>query len=91
MLEAALVRAGVDRYEADCSVANGPMMQVFISLGFVVTATMTSERWGGMVRFTKFLREAPRTAFQRQFVYGPRSVPGATYPEPAHHTERRHR
>jgi len=67
----ALADAGVSRYEADCSPANTAMMRLFSSDGFLVTATMNSERWGTMLRFTKFLREDAATAYRQQFIYVP--------------------
>jgi hypothetical protein len=59
--------AGVERIEGDCSPANVAMMRALPKLGFVVTATRATERWGLRVCFTKFLGEAAETAFARQF------------------------
>lgn len=59
--------AGVERIEGDCSPANLPMMRMLTGLGFLVTAAANSERWGAMVRSTKFLREDAEDVFARQF------------------------
>lgn len=64
--------SGCDRWEADCSPANTAMIRMFTSSRFVQTATINSERWGQMLRFTKFLREDAEAAFRRQFLYVPK-------------------
>jgi RimJ/RimL family protein N-acetyltransferase len=60
--------AGVNRYEAECSVANRPMIRLFTSQGFLITSTATSERWGAVLRFTKHLDDGAASAFRRSFV-----------------------
>lgn len=66
-LSDALRSAGVARWEADTSPANTPMIRMFSRAGFVVTSTLNSERWGAMLRFTKFLREDAQATFHEQF------------------------
>ena len=66
-----LGEAGCDRWEADCSPANRAVMRLLVSNGSLITANISSERWGQMVRFTKFLREDAEKAFRRQFIYVP--------------------
>jgi RimJ/RimL family protein N-acetyltransferase len=61
----------VGRIEVDTSIANIPMTRILHGLGFLVTGSSNSERWGAMLRFTKFLREKPAETFRRQFVYVP--------------------
>ncbi len=63
--------AGVTRLEAECSVANVAMTRLFISQGFLISSTITSERWGVMLRFTKFLEPEAEAVFRRQFVNVP--------------------
>jgi ribosomal protein S18 acetylase RimI-like enzyme len=62
-----LADAGVERVETDVSPSNQPVIRLHISQGFMVTASATSERWGALVHFTKFLSEEPENAFMRQF------------------------
>lgn len=67
-LAGVLREAGVARFEAECSPANPAMMRLFANLGFLVTSTTQTERWGTMLRLTKFLREDAEEAFRRQFI-----------------------
>jgi GNAT superfamily N-acetyltransferase len=62
-----LQRHGVDRLEADVSPANAPVLKMYLSLGYMVTSTTSSDRWGLTLRLTKFLREDARAIFLRQF------------------------
>ncbi len=59
--------AGIERVEGECSPTNAPMMRTLTKLGWVVTSTANSERWGATVRFTKFLRGDAEDVFARQF------------------------
>lgn len=65
--EAPLRAAGVERIEGDCSPANAPMMKMLVGLGYLATGTTSSERWGAMVHFAKFLRDEAEEVFTRQF------------------------
>jgi Acetyltransferase (GNAT) family len=69
---------GVERIEAECSPSNQPVIRLHISEGFMVTATSNSERWGSLLRMTKFLKEEPEKIFVRQFC----SMPVRTGPHP---------
>lgn len=60
--------AGIARWDVECSPMNTPVIRMFTGAGCVVTATQTSERWGAMLRFTKFLSEDAKAAYVRQFV-----------------------
>ncbi len=71
-LYAAFREAGVQRVEADTCPANAAMVKLLSGQGYLVTSTMTSERWGLMLRFTKFLDEEAGRAFERQFLDVPR-------------------
>ena len=67
-----LVAHGVERVEVDTSIANVPMQRILLRLGLVVTATMSSERWGQILRFTKHFGEESAQVFARQFINVPR-------------------
>lgn len=88
-LEAPLRAAGVERLEAEVSPGNAPMIQILGGLGWLVTATVNSERWGTLLRFTRFLDEDAEAAFVRSFCAlhvrpRPRAAPAA-----AHHHRRK--
>jgi RimJ/RimL family protein N-acetyltransferase len=59
--------AGVDRIEGECSPANVAMIKMLVGLGYVATGTSSSERWGTLLRYSKFLREEAEEIFARQF------------------------
>ncbi len=66
-LFAALQRAGVERIEADASPSNTTTMQLLLRVGFKATGTTLSERWGALVRLTKFLAPQSEQVFVEQF------------------------
>jgi hypothetical protein len=68
---APLRAVGCDRWEAECSSANSAMMRLFIGRGMLITSSVNSERWGHMVRFTKFLRPEAEKVFRRQYMNVP--------------------
>jgi hypothetical protein len=57
----------VERVVADTSPLNLAMARGFSELHFHVTGHQLSDRWGPMVRYTKFLDPACEAAFQRRF------------------------
>lgn len=59
--------AGVERVEGDCSPTNLPMARVLVGQGYVVTSTSNSERWGLVLRYSKFLTDDANEAFKRQY------------------------
>jgi hypothetical protein len=63
--------AGVERIEAECSPANVPMARLLTGQGYLVTGSVTSERWGVVLRYTKFLSEDASAAFMRQYTAMP--------------------
>jgi hypothetical protein len=74
--------AGAERVEAECSPANVPMARLLTGQGYIVTASTNSERWGVMLRYTKFLAPDAQAAFMRQYTSMPfaqrsRSKPNA--------------
>lgn len=66
-LFAALSRAGVDRVEAETSPTNATSVQHLTRLGFRVTGTLMTERWGALVRLVKFLSGPAEATFVQQF------------------------
>jgi RimJ/RimL family protein N-acetyltransferase len=66
-----LKAVGVVRVEADTSPTNIAVHRVFTALGMVVTNTVSSDRWGLMLRFTGFLDAAADRAFRSQFLQSP--------------------
>lgn len=64
---APLSAAGVERMEGEVSPTNLPMMRMLVGLGWVVNATVNSERWGTMVRLAKFLRDDAEATFSERF------------------------
>jgi hypothetical protein len=63
--------SGVERIEAECSPANVPMARLLTGQGYMVTGSVTSERWGVVLRYTKFLSEDAIAAFMRQYTAMP--------------------
>jgi len=62
---------GVERIEAESSPANVPMARLLTGQGYIVTASVNSERWGVMLRYTKFLVAEAQAAFMRQYTAMP--------------------
>jgi RimJ/RimL family protein N-acetyltransferase len=70
LIFARLARAGVERVETDTSPSNLRMMQLLTHMGFNVSGTVLTERWGAHVKFTKFLDEHSEQIFLDQFCVG---------------------
>lgn len=81
-----LRQVGCERVEVETSPANMPMVRIMSGQGFFVTSTVSSERWGYLLRFTKFLTPEAEIAFRRQYCVG--SPPAATI-SPATPNQRR--
>ena len=62
-----LIAHQVERIVADTSPVNLGMAIVFNELHFHVTGHQLSDRWGPLVRYTKFLNPACEAAFNRRF------------------------
>jgi ribosomal protein S18 acetylase RimI-like enzyme len=62
-----LARGGVERVVAETSPANIAMSHLFTELRFRVTGNVLSDRWGPLVRYTKFLAPACEAEFLRKF------------------------
>jgi ribosomal protein S18 acetylase RimI-like enzyme len=63
----ALVEHGVERIVAETWPTNVAMSHLFTEMQFHVTGHQLSERWGALVRYTKFLDPARAEAFARRF------------------------
>ncbi len=83
-MEAPLRSHGVARIEGDVTPTNAAMVRVNLEQGYVVTSTSTSDRWGMLLRFTKFLRRDVEDVFVRQFC-----AMAVTAPKTEPHTEAR--
>lgn len=62
-----LVARGVERIVAETWPTNIAMTRGFTEMHFHVTGHQLSERWGALVRYTKFLDPAREAAFERRF------------------------
>jgi len=65
-----LKAAGVERVEADTSPSNLAVVHIMNRFKFNITGTLLSERWGALVRFSKFLHEPSEDVFLRQYCTG---------------------
>jgi hypothetical protein len=65
--------AGVQRVEVDTSPANRATVRMLSGQGFIVTSTISSERWGLSLRFTKFLDEEAARIYTTQFLDVPQT------------------
>lgn len=62
-----LAEHGVERVVAETWPTNIAMSRGFTEMHFHVTGHLLSERWGALVRYTKFLDPAREAAFERRF------------------------
>lgn len=63
--------AGVERMELDATPTNGPTNIIMQSRqGYVATGTLNTDRWGTLVRLTKFLNVDAEGVFHDQFCAG---------------------
>ena len=77
-----LARGGVERVVAETSPANIAMSHLFTELRFCVTGNVLSDRWGPLIRYTKFLSPACEAEFLRKFGgAAPRKAEQAEQPE----------
>jgi len=65
--DAILRDAGVMRVEGEAAPTNYRQVRLLLRLGYCVTGTTNSERWGTMLRLTKFLRADAEERFAAQF------------------------
>jgi hypothetical protein len=78
----ALGHAGIARIEGDTAPTNIAVGRILSKLGFIVTSTVCSERWGMLLRFTKFLESDLGASFTRQFIAVAIDGPNPSQPEP---------
>lgn len=69
-----LREAGVRRAEAECLPTNAAMQRTLAAGGFVVTGSVASERWGFVLRLTKFLDDEAHDRFVDLFSPMPRNA-----------------
>jgi len=67
-LEDPLRAAGVERVETEVSPANAPMIRTIGEQGFIVTGQTATERWGLLLRYTRFLSHEANAVFRRHYV-----------------------
>jgi hypothetical protein len=75
-----LAAHGVERVVADTWPTNIAMSRGFTEMHFHVTGHLLSERWGALVRYTKFLDPVREAAFERRFAAALPSRPGRRTP-----------
>ena len=68
----ALKSAGVERVEAETSPSNMATLHLLSRLRFNPSGTVLTDRWGAMLKFTRFLDEHAEGVFLRQFCAGVR-------------------
>lgn len=68
----------VNRIETDISPANLSNLHIFNKLGFNITGINNTERWGSLIRMTKFLNTKAENVFLDQFCQGPRPQVNST-------------
>jgi RimJ/RimL family protein N-acetyltransferase len=62
--------AGVERVEADTSPSNLAIVHILNKFKFNVAGTNLTDRWGALIRFTRFLDRASEGIFLRQYCTG---------------------
>lgn len=67
---AVLKAAGVERVEAETSPSNMATLHLLSRLRFNPSGTVLTDRWGAMLKFTRFLDEAAERVFLDQFCVG---------------------
>jgi hypothetical protein len=70
--------AGVVRVEGDAAPINYRQVRLLMRLGYCVTGSTISERWGAMLRLTKFLCADAEGRFATQFCRDPFLARGIT-------------
>lgn len=61
---------GVPRLEGEISPLNQKHLHIFMKAGFVVSGLNLTERWGSMLRLTRFLDSQRMDVFSKQFCHG---------------------
>jgi RimJ/RimL family protein N-acetyltransferase len=68
-----LTEAGVARFECDAAPSNVRCIATALALGFVVTGTTLSERWGALSRLTRYLNPGAEESYLDRFCAAGRS------------------
>lgn len=68
-----LARAGVARVEMETAPSNAQCMASALTLGFVVTGTVLSERWGALSRMARYLNAEAEESYLDRFCAAGRS------------------
>lgn len=66
-MDALLREVGVQRVQGDTAVNNVSQIRLLHRIGYRVTGSSTCERWGALLRLTKFLVPEPAAAFAQQY------------------------
>ena len=69
-LAEALGPAGVERIDCDVAPVNVACLTVSTRLGFIPRGTLNTDRWGALVRLTKYVRPEAEDVFHEQFCAG---------------------
>lgn len=67
-----LAAAGIERVEAETAPSNFATLTILTRLGFNVTGTTLSDRWGALLQLALFLDKSCEEVFLRQFCTGVR-------------------
>jgi RimJ/RimL family protein N-acetyltransferase len=65
--DAVMREAGVARVEGEAAPNNHRQVRLLMRLGYCVTGSCNSERWGTVLRLTKYLRPEAEDCFMTQF------------------------
>jgi GNAT superfamily N-acetyltransferase len=59
--------AGIERVEGEAAPANYRQVRLLLRLGYCITGSTNSERWGSMLRLTRFLHDEGEHVFKTRF------------------------
>lgn len=66
-----LEKHNIERVSCDISPIHKAQIHRMTNLGFVITGTFQSERWGVLLQFTKFFNQETEQNFSKNFCLGP--------------------
>jgi GNAT superfamily N-acetyltransferase len=89
--DAVMREAGVERVEGDAAPVNYRQVRLLHRLGYCVTGSVNSERWGTLLRLTKFLAPRGRATFASRFCRGVAEPENPMNTRGGRHEEVRHR
>jgi hypothetical protein len=69
--DAVMRESGVVRIEGETAPNNYRQLRLLLRLGYCVTGSVNSERWGTMLRLTKYLEPSAEQCFTNQFCRDP--------------------